>query len=591
MEESQLRKAALTLMVSVLCITIIVLSSFAFGTVKAASSQNYDIELVNHRVEVLYDGYVFMTDTIHLVGNDPDSAAVISSFVIGFPHKYGDQVVRCMAYNSSTSFQVTSNVPLEDRMGFYAAEVAFPQPLSVKNGSSHVFTVGFILSNSLLQKQGGTENITTYILDFPQYPSLTKTVSLCNASIVTPGDALYVSGTVNGLTYSAGNLSSFSYSPANVTFATDPNAISIVDMKELRRLVSINELGEISASDAYTITNKMQTSLTYVKLDLPANASNVKAEDQFGREMTKPALISGTISCYNVTFALSVESGRSAIFQLKYNMLTTYLGRQEGSDSYVLAVPLFEELSYYVEQASATLTLPEGARLQSFEKASGGNAYSLTRSVYTETLTVARQDVISLDHFDVKVTYAYSPIWLAFRPAMWVWAVTLVGCVGVFVWRRPRIAANVVASTVTGKLQPEFLKTFADSYEEKLKIMAELDSLEARVEKGRIPRRRYKVQRETLRTRLSTLDRTLGDNKQRLRGVGGHYSELMLQLEVAESELREVGNALRNDELRHNQGELSLEAFNKRQDDYRSRKGDAESKISGILLRFREETR
>jgi hypothetical protein len=65
----------------------------------------------------------------------------------------------------------------------------------------------------------------------------------------------------------------------------------------------------------------------------------------------------------------------------------------------------------------------------------------------------------------------------------------------------------------------------------------------------------------------------------------------MLQLEVAESELGEVGNAWRNDELRHNQGELSLEAFNKRQDDYQSRKADAESKINGILLRFREETR
>ncbi len=585
-----MRKAALAFVISALCMTIIVLSSFAFGTVKAASSQNYDIELVDHRVEVLYDGYVFMTDTIHLVGKDTDSTAVISSFIIGFPHKYGDQVARYMAYNSSTSFQVTSNVPLEDRMGFYAVEVTFPQPLSVKNESSHVFTVGFILSNSLLQKQE-TENITMYTLDFPQYPSLTKTVSFCNASIVTPREALYVSGTVEGLTYSAGNLSSFSYSPATVTFATDPNVISIVDMKELRRLVSVNELGEISASDTYTITNKMQTGLAYVKLDLPANASNVEAEDQFGRKMTKPALISGTISRYNVTFALSVESGGSAIFKLKYNMLTTYLGRQEGSDSYVLTVPLFEELGYYVEQVSATFTLPEGARLQSFEKASDGNAYGLTRSVYQETLTVARQGVISLDHFDVKVTYVYSPIWLAFRPVMWVWVVTLAGCVGIVIWRRPRAVAQVVAPTTAVKLQPEYLKALADSYEEKLKIMAELDSLEVRVEKGRIPRRRYKVQRETLRTRLSTLDRTLGEYKQRLRGVGGHYSELMLQLEVTESELREVDNALRNDQLRHNQGELSLEAFNKRQDDYQSRKADAESKINGILLRFREETR
>jgi hypothetical protein len=376
-----------------------------------------------------------------------------------------------------------------------------------------------------------------------------------------------------------------------VTFEANPSTISIVDIKELRRTVTVNELGEISASDAYTLTNKMQRSLGSVELALPPNASNVMAEDQFGRKMTEPALISGTSTQYNVTFSLVVESNRSAIFKVKYNMLTTYLEHQEGSSSYVLTVPLFKELSYYVEQASATFALPEGARLQSFERDSSDNAYSLTRGVYQETLTVARQGTISLDHFDGKITYSYSPVWLAFRPAMWMWVLALMVCVGLVVLTRPQTAAQVVAPAIAVKLQPEYLKAFVDLYEEKLKIMLELDSLEVRVEKGRVPRRRYKVQRETLRTRLNTLDRTLGEYKQRLRGVGGHYSELMLQLEVAESEIREIDNALRNDEIRHNQGELSLEAFKKRQDDYHSRKADAESKINGILLRFREEAR
>jgi chromosome segregation ATPase len=119
----------------------------------------------------------------------------------------------------------------------------------------------------------------------------------------------------------------------------------------------------------------------------------------------------------------------------------------------------------------------------------------------------------------------------------------------------------------------------------------ELDALESKVEKGRIPRRRYKVQKETLRTRLNTLSRTLDEYKEKMRTAGGHYSELMLQLEVAESEIKEVDNALRNDGIRHNQGELSLEAFKKRQDDYRRRKEKVEATINGILLRFREETR
>ena len=111
------------------------------------------------------------------------------------------------------------------------------------------------------------------------------------------------------------------------------------------------------------------------------------------------------------------------------------------------------------------------------------------------------------------------------------------------------------------------------------------------MQKGRIPRRKYKVQKKTLETRLNTLSRSFDEFREKMRVAGGHYAELMLQSEVAESELAEVAANIKNAESLHNRGELSLEAYRKRLEDYQRRKEKADTAISGILLRLREEIR
>jgi hypothetical protein len=590
-EENHLKKAALTFIILVCSIIIAVSASFIVKPVNAANSQEYSIERVDHTAKILYNGYVFLNDTIRIEGKAATDTAIVESFRLGFPHKYGQSILRTMAFNGSASFEVTSDAPLDDRMGFYAVEITFPQPLSVKNGIVHVFTVGFVLSNTLLQQD--TTNATSYTLDFPAYPGLTKPASSCNGLVVLPGDATFLSGTVAGFAYNQTNLPAFNYSQASVTFSMSGAKLLLVDVPEMRREVAVNEFGGMSGSDTYRITNKMQNELAMIQVLLPLNASGVQAEDQFGRTTIKAVLTDARTSRYNVTFGSPLTGGNSTLFRLKYGLPSeVYRTKQAGSaDSFDLDFPLFQDLDSYIGQSSTTFVLPEGARLQSFEKTSSTSTYSLTRSVFQETLAVTKQNVISLDHFDVKLSYVYNSIWLAFRPALWVWALAIVGSMVAVVWKRPKGPVEVVAPTVAVRMRPESLREFSDAYEEKLKIILELDALETKVEKGKIPRRRYKVQKETMRTRLSTLSHTLDEYKEKMRTAGGHYSELMLQLEVAESEIKEVDNALRNDGIRHNQGELSLEAFKKRQDDYRRRKEKAEATINGILLRFREETR
>jgi chromosome segregation ATPase len=175
-----------------------------------------------------------------------------------------------------------------------------------------------------------------------------------------------------------------------------------------------------------------------------------------------------------------------------------------------------------------------------------------------------------------------------------MWALAVFGLAVVVVWKRPKGAAVRVAAplpAVAVRLRPEYVKSFVNAYEEKRKITLELESLETRVRKGKIPRRRYKVQRRTLETRLNSLSKSLAEFKERMRAAGGLYADLMRQLEVAETEINEVEASSRSIEARHSRGELSLEAYRKLLSDYQRRKEKAETTINGILLRLREETR
>jgi chromosome segregation ATPase len=166
-----------------------------------------------------------------------------------------------------------------------------------------------------------------------------------------------------------------------------------------------------------------------------------------------------------------------------------------------------------------------------------------------------------------------------------------VGSVVVIVWQRTKAPTGAALPAKISTMRPEHTRSFVESYEEKMKLIFEVDSLETRVRKGRIPRRRYKVQKKTLEMRLNTLSRNLGEVKERMRSAGGHYADLMRQLEVAETEINEAEANVRSIEARYGRGEISLETYRKLLSDYQRRKEKAETTINGILLRLREEIR
>jgi hypothetical protein len=409
--------------------------------------------------------------------------------------------------------------------------------------------------------------------------------------VVLPDGAQYLGGTVSAFSYGTKDLQEFAHAPANLQFMLSESKLQVFDVASLEREIRTNEFGEIEIGDNYMIANKASREITYIEVMLPLNASNSTAEDQFGRKMSEPTQTNATTNRYRVNMTMAVSNGQSARFTLRYRMPSAFVSGQ-GTDSLALNLTLFQHEDYYINQTSIKITLPEGARIVNLESALAGFVQSMSRSVFQESLTLSKTSVIATDTVHIGLTYQYNLMWLSFRPTTWVCTLAIVACaIAAVAWKAPTAPARIPIPAGAVKLRSEHLRSFADTYEEKRKIRAELESLEDRVQKGKIPRRRYKVRRKMLETRLTTIDRDLEESKARIRGAGGQYLVFMRQLEVAETEIDEVETTVKSIEARHGRGEITLETYRKMLGDYERRKENAETTIDGILLRLREETR
>ena len=121
--------------------------------------------------------------------------------------------------------------------------------------------------------------------------------------------------------------------------------------------------------------------------------------------------------------------------------------------------------------------------------------------------------------------------------------------------------------------------------------MQKLRSLDARAQKGKIPRRQYKVQRRAIEIRLETIRRNTNRLKDVLRSSGSAYADLIKQLDSAEADLTAAEDDIKNLESQQNKGEISMETYKKNIADSQKQKDKAESTINGILLRLREKAR
>jgi hypothetical protein len=565
---------------------VVVFTRFSPSTRIVSAQDSYTIQRVDHEVEIMYSGHVVIRDTIQLSGQ------LTGDFLMGFPYKYGSYVLKGMAYDANSNvFPLSLGVDLAELTGFYGAKVSFPQE------APQVFTVVFVLSNNLLSQD---LNANVFTLDFPAYPSFTQEVEHCNVAIILPDAPVTMKvtkddGEVSATSFVKETLPMFTYSTAVANFSLSSGSIQIITLKELNRQIKINPVGDIVVFDSYRITNNGASSLLSLKIGLPLDASNIVARDEFGRILTPNFVNSnGNTRFVNFTFISTISSSVSTLLTAEYTLPSV----SSETSYFSLDFDLFPDFDYYVEAAKVTFVPPEGARLIAPQLSSIDSSSSLIRDIFQETFSISREGVSKIDSAvpseDVmQIEYTYNPLWLSFRPALWMWTLAVIGCVVVVIWRRPKasVPSRISTSKASIALSPDQVRSFTEAYEDRSRITSELKTLEERAQKGKIPRRRYKVQRRTLEVRLDNISKNISKLKRVFHSAGGNYASLVRQLNVAEAELVDVETNTRTIEVRHKKGALPLDAYKRSLADYQRRKEKAEATINGILLRLREEIR
>jgi hypothetical protein len=318
----------------------------------------------------------------------------------------------------------------------------------------------------------------------------------------------------------------------------------------------------------------------------------------------------------NATLVTFLSSGQSTVLTAQYNLPSATL---QGSNYVLSDFKLFPNFVYFVNQATITFTPPEGATIITPQVSSLDSSSTLTRQTYQDILTVSKNSLSYVDYLApqqnaLQLSFNYNPVWLSFRPTFWAALLAVVGCVAVFFVRRSKPKEETYAekterlstlgperasalqtkgpeTKVDQRASAESIREFIDAYEDKKQLNAELKSMDAKAQKGKIPRRQYKVQRNAIETRLEGINRNIARTKESFKGTTGGYADLVKQLDLAEADLSEAEENIKDLELRQSTGEISLEVYKKSIGDYQKQRDKAESAINGILLRLREKIR
>jgi len=363
------------------------------------------------------------------------------------------------------------------------------------------------------------------------------------------------------------------------------NWLSVAEVTEVERNIRVEEWKVISVSENYRIVNLGTEPFDEFEVRLPQNASEVAFFDELGNSLDY-MLMDSKENVYSVSLKLSLTQNGSRKFGVTYKVpWETYISREEPS-LFTLKVKPLEVAYRVIKRLKVTISLPPGAKLQS----SSLEPQMLEKDALREKITFVYLDAIPFHRLEINLTYAYPVFWSSYYPTIWAGAAAGIVCLVAFLKRVHRPPA-VPAEVPTVVVKPEVFREFIEFYEEKMRIISELDLIGRQMRRGKIPRRRYKVRRRTLENRLSALSRELSTLKEQLKSTSPGYADIMRQLEVSEAEFEEAETGIRRVQARYRRGEISREAYNSLLKEYEKRRSEATVAIQGILLRLKEEIR
>ena len=434
--------------------------------------------------------------------------------------------------------------------------------------------------NGSLRFLGGSD----YEIRIPLAPCTSLAISNLTFRLLMPRGA-GISGLEPGeltrkdsreVVYSASDLGEFFTTVATVRFRV-PEAIFYLHCPSATRVLRLDPLGGIKVEDTYELENTASSFVEKVKVLLPKDASSIKASDLMGDLETK-VKEAGGLKEVEVSLRSPLGRGSSLTLTVSYTMPWASWVEEEGLSTFVLKHDLEEGLSWPVGRMMLKVVLPQGASLISCSKEPSHVEKLLFREVVGFTFYLA----LPIMGPEVEIRFRYSIFWPSLWPTLWASLAGLVGCALVKILSAP--AAVIPAPAVP----VETIMKFVEAYERRMRLRDELASLREALRKKKISRRKFKTRSKAVGDELARLEKQIASLMAELRGAGGLISELVRDLEVAESELESVERDLRSLEARYTRKEIGSEAYRRLLREYRRREDRAYTAIKEALLRLKE---
>lgn len=595
-------RRTLILIVPLLLLSLTLFSHLVQFHVNASNSTAVQVDHIYHIIQAFDGGLVTLNNTVTVSATETGDTQVLSNFLIGFPHIYTQYLEYCFAYetgNPNSYLEVKQDFGL-GRIGFYGVNVILPD-IDLSQVKSYNFSVIFVFSDaitsSLEYKEEEKQEVLSYLLKFPLYPTLTQNANVCDVEVILPegmivGPSTFSEKRLNVTTpefriikHRKSPLEEFTSEEGEVSFtAKEGFYFNLFEFHEVKREITL-EASTVSFTESYHVTNRAYRNVSEINVNLPLNITSVSSSDIYGKLPNVPRLVKreGYLMA-TVFFREKLDVGESVWFTVKYSVPLEFYVEQLGWDKFSLNLPVLSYSNILIKKLTLSVSLLEGARFQSFSI----TPTNIQKNVFAETATFTFYSVTSLIERNITVTYSYSPLWISFRPTLWAGTLAAIACAVILANQASKRAAAAVVVPIT-PIEPEVLRDFVRDYEEKRKIVSELKSLERQVRKGKVSRRRYKMRRKMLENRLSLLTKEIAELARKIRGAGAKYADLIRQLEVAETELEGLEVDVRRIETRRKRGELSAEAYRNLLASYNQRRDKARTVIDGVLLRLREE--
>jgi len=362
--------------------------------------------------------------------------------------------------------------------------------------------------------------------------------------------------------------------PSSFTYDQFQRPPTDIKFTEIERKITLDQEGSIYLANTYRITN-LGLSTNIIEIGIPEDAYDFTVRDEMG---------SLTVETENGLLKVNLravldQNATGSLYVFYFLPWENYVNEKNGTD-YSTQFTFYEHFNTTITKLKVFVVLPNGAQFKSTSPIVPQNT---EKTGIQQTIIFELSEVTPSQDLNFEVNYKYLTFWASFYPTIWVGILAFAGSAVIFFWKMPKPSATPIIP-----VQPKALRSFVETYEEKTRIRSELESLNERLKKGKIPRRRYKVRKKMLDGRMSTLSKNISSLSEQIRSAGSKYPKMIKQLEVAETKLQTAEKDLERLELRYKNSEISKSEYAKLLEDYQTKIEDAEMTIDGVLLRLRE---